>query len=152
MSENAEELKHSNKEDESERYFDYYMKKDTMIITIFLSLYLLLDIIAVFLSYNYDFTQLVLYFGVFLAIFAAASLYFVWRKKDYFWSIVAAVILGLIPFIEVIVYIARHLSMDIISLALAIVAGVIFLALMILPEFLVYYKYYKEHKAEETTN
>ena len=138
----------STDEEVQERYFDYYIKKNTMWITIFLSLYLLLDIIAIFISTNYTFLYLFLYFGILMMVFGAGVLFFVWREKNYFWAIITALFIGLTPLIEIIIHLAT-VSMSTASLVMAILSLVIALALTLLPLFLVYWRYYKELKIEE---
>jgi hypothetical protein len=148
-SENPEQNAVVQEEEKAERYFDYYIKKNTMWISIFLSLFLLLDIIAVFVSTNYTFFDIFLYFGLLMMLFAAVILYFIWREKNYFWALLASIFLGLTPLIEIIIQIAR-VTMSTTSLVFAILSLLIALTLAILPILLVYLRYYREFKDTET--
>ncbi|NHK33014.1 MAG: hypothetical protein FK730_16825 [Asgard group archaeon] len=134
-----------NDDDESERYFDYYIKKNTMWLSIFLSLFVLLDVIAIFLTTNYSFLEIVLYFGILMILVGSGVLYFVWREKNYFWAALASLFLGLTTFIEIIIHLSR-VSMGTSSLIMAILSLLVSLGFLILPILLVFLKYRKEFK------
>lgn len=141
---NAQESKEQiENEEESERYFDYYIKKNTMWISIFLSLYVLLDVIAIFLTTNYSFLEIFLYFGILMIIIGSCALYFIWREKNYFWATMVSIFLGLTTFIEIIIHIAT-VSLSTSSLIIAILSLVGSLGFIILPILLVFLKYRQE--------
>ena len=85
-------------DDESERYFDYYIKKNTMWISIFMSMFVLLDVLAIFLTTNYTFLEIFLYFGILMILAGSGVLYFIWQEKNYFWATMASFFLGLTTF------------------------------------------------------
>jgi hypothetical protein len=130
-------------DDESERYFDYYIKKNTMWISIFISLFVLLDIIAIFLTTNYSFLEIFLYLGILMLLVGSGALYFIWREKNYFWATLASFFLGLTTFIEIVIHLAR-VSMESSSLIMAILSLVCSLGFIVLPILLVFLKYRKE--------
>jgi len=137
--ESPETNKQLENEEEPERYFDYYIKKNTMWISIFLSMYILLDIIALFLTTNFTFLEIFLYFGILMIIIGSGTLYFTWREKNYFWATMATIFLGLLTFIEIIIHLAT-VSLNTSSLISAILSLLVSLMFIILPILLVFLK------------
>ncbi|NHJ05631.1 MAG: hypothetical protein EAX90_12465 [Candidatus Heimdallarchaeota archaeon] len=113
-----------------------YLKEKKLILTILLSMFVLLDIIGVFISANYLFKELFLYLGIIMVLFAVGISYIVVSEKNYFWAILSSVIIGLLPTIEIIIHLATiklegaDLGVTIFALILSI-SGIIFPTLVI---------------------
>ncbi|NHJ32238.1 MAG: hypothetical protein FK732_05205 [Asgard group archaeon] len=136
MAEKESEVVENNEISEGETYFSYYLKQRTMWISILLSMFLLLDIITIFVTTTYSFTEIFLYFGIIMLIIAGGSLAFIYLEENYFWAFLGSLVLGLMPVIEIIVILTKSLSGS--DLGLAIFSLVLVLILCILPIVLVY--------------
>lgn len=125
---------------EETRYFRSlflgYLKEKKLILTILLSMFVLLDIIGVFISANYLFKELFLYLGIIMVLFAVGISYIVVSERNYFWAILSSVVIGLLPTIEIIIHLATiklegaDLGVTILALILSI-CGIIFPTLVI---------------------
>jgi len=110
-----------------------------MWISIFISFFTILNITAIFLTANYYFTEIFLYFGILMILLGSGTLVFVYYNANYFWALVSAICLGLVPAIEITVNMIL-VSMDTTSQVLAIVSLSLTLVMIILPFILVYAK------------
>ncbi|HUT81565.1 MAG TPA: hypothetical protein VMZ29_10220 [Candidatus Bathyarchaeia archaeon] len=128
----------------SETYLQYYLKHYSMWISILISFYLLLDIIMLLVSIQYTFTELFLYFGILMILISAGTLAFVYFERNYFWGLLAAILIGLLTTIETIIYLAV-VNMDTTSLVLAIISLICSIVMIVLPLTLVYLKNMKEN-------
>lgn len=124
---------------EGETYFSYYLKQRSMWISILLSMFLLLDIISIFVTTIYSFTEIFLYLGILMVVLAGGALTFIYFENNYLWAILGALILGLMPVIEVIIILTKALTGS--DLGLAIVSLILGLILCILPIGLVYFRF-----------
>lgn len=124
---------------ESETYFSYYIKQRTMWISILLSMFLILDIVSIFVITIYSFTEIFLYLGILMLVLAGGALAFIYFENNYFWALLGSLVLGLMPLIEIIVVLTKTLSGS--DLGLAIVSLILGLILCILPLGLVYFRF-----------
>lgn len=132
---------------ESETYFTYYIKQRSMWISILLSMYLLLDIISIFIITIYSFTEIFLYLGILMLVLAGGALAFIYFENNYLWAFLGSLILGLMPVIEIIVILTKALTGS--DLGLAIVSLILGLILCILPIVLVYFRFKFMNKNSE---
>jgi len=133
---------------EGETYFSYYFKQRSMWISILLSMFLLLNIITIFVITNYSFTEVFLYIGILMITLAGGALAFIYFKENYLWAFLGSLILGLMPVIEIIVILTKALTGS--DLGLAIFSLILGLILCILPTILVYIRFkFKNKKSEE---
>jgi len=130
-----------------ETYFSYYLKQRSMWISILLSMFLLLNIISIFVLTIYSFTEVFLYLGILMFVLAGGALAFIYFEDNYLWAFLAAVILGLMPVIEIIVILTKALTGS--DLGLAIVSLILGLILCILPIVLVYFRFKFKNKNSE---
>ncbi len=132
---------------EGETYFSYYIKQRSMWISILLSMYLLLDIISIFIITIYSFTEIFLYLGILMLVLAGGALAFIYFENNYLWAFLGSLILGLMPVIEIIVILTKALTGS--DLGLAIVSLILGLILCILPIVLVYFRFKFMNKNSE---
>ncbi len=137
----------SDKVGEGETYFSYYLKQRSMWISILLSMFLLLDIISVFITTIYSFTEIFLYLGILMLVLAGGALAFVYFEENYLWVFLSSLILGLMPVIEIIIILTKALTGS--DLGLAIVSLILGLILCILPVALVYFRFKSKNKNSE---
>lgn len=137
----------SEKAGEGVTYFSYYLKQRSMWISILLSMFLLLNIISIFVLTIYTFTDVFLYIGILMLVLAGGAHAFIYFEDNYLWAFLAAVILGLIPVIEIIVILTKTLTGS--DLVLAIVSLILGLILCILPIVLVYFRFKFKNKNSE---
>ncbi|MBN1329536.1 MAG: hypothetical protein JXA54_08695 [Candidatus Heimdallarchaeota archaeon] len=130
-------------ESQGETYLQYYLKHYSRWISILISLYLLLDVIMLFVSIQYSFTQLFLYFGILMILISSGTLAFIYFERNYFWALLGSVLIGLLTTIETIIYLSL-VSMNTVSLVLAIFSLLFSIAMIFLPILLVYIKNTKE--------
>lgn len=120
--ENTEEEK-----EEEETYLSYYLKQKRNWFSLTMALFILLNIIAIFLTTNYLLDSIFLYLGILMIIIAGASLFFITWAENYFWALLASIIYGLMPIIELSIHFAtvqvkgRSLACGIISMIIAVV-------------------------------
>lgn len=124
---------------ENETYFSYYIKQRTMWISILLSMFLILDIVSIFVITIYSFTEIFLYLGILMLVLAGGALAFIYFENNYFWALLGSLVLGLMPVVEIIVVLTKTLSGS--DLGLAIVSLILGLILCILPLGLVYFRF-----------
>ena len=137
----------SKKAGESVTYFSYYLKQRSMWISILLSMFLLLNIISIFVLTIYSFTDVFLYLGILMFVLSGGALAFIYFEDNYLWAFLAAVILGLMPVIEIIIILTKALTGS--DLGLAIVSLILGLILCILPIVLVYFRFKFKNKNSE---
>ena len=137
----------SDKVGEGETYFSYYLKQRSMWISILLSMFLLLDIISVFITTIYSFTEIFLYLGILMLVLAGGALAFIYFEENYLWAFLSSLILGLMPVIEIIIILTKALTGS--DLGLAIVSLILGLILCILPVALVYFRFKFKNKNSE---
>ena len=137
----------SDKVGEGETYFSYYLKQRSMWISILLSMFLLLDIISVFITTIYSFTEIFLYLGILMLVLAGGALAFIYFEENYLWAFLSSLILGLMPVIEIIIILTKALNGS--DLGLAIVSLILGLILCILPIGLVYFRFKFKNKNSE---
>lgn len=137
----------SDKVGEGETYFSYYLKQRSMWISILLSMFLLLDIISVFITTIYSFTEIFLYLGILMLVLAGGALAFIYFEENYLWAFLSSLILGLMPVIEIIIILTKALTGS--DLGLAIVSLILGLILCILPVALVYFRFKSKNKNSE---
>ena len=114
-----------------------YMKEKKIILSILLSMFVLLDIIGIFISANYQFWEIFLYLGIIMILFAAGISYIVIIERNYFWSILSSIIIGLLPTVEIII----HLSLwNLIGVELGVSILGLFISIcgIFLPTLLIY--------------
>ncbi|NHJ87059.1 MAG: hypothetical protein FK734_16470 [Asgard group archaeon] len=105
--EQEKQLTSEKKEDDaSETFFSYYIKQRSMWISIFISLFILLDIIALFLTTSYTISQVFLYLGILLILIGGVATFFIILEKNYFYGVLGAIIFGLATMIEIIIHIS----------------------------------------------
>ena len=107
-----------------------------MWISILVSMFLILDIISIFIITIYSFTEIFLYLGILMLVLAGGALAFIYFENNYFWALLGSLALGLIPVVEIIVVLTKALSGS--DLGLAIVSLTLGL---ILPIVLVYFRF-----------
>ena len=83
-----------------------YLKEKKVILSILLSMFVLLDIIGIFISANYQFWEIFLYLGIIMILFAIGVSYIVITERNYFWSILSSIVIGLLPTIEIIIHLS----------------------------------------------
>lgn len=137
----------SAKVSEGETYFSYYLKQRSMWISILLSMFLLLDIISVFITTIYSFTEIFLYLGILMLVLAGGALAFIYFEENYLWAFLSSLILGIMPVIEIIIILTKALTGS--DLGLAIVSLILGLILCILPIALVYFRFKFKKKNSE---
>lgn len=148
MSRKENETSENDKLSKGETYFSYYIKQRPMWISLLLSSYLLLDIIAIFVVTNYSFTKIFIYFGILMMFLAGGTLAFIYFEENFFWASLGSVILGIIPLIEIIIVLTKTLTSA--DLGLAILSLLITLVLIALPVVLVIIRFKnKEEKSEK---
>ena len=133
-----------------ETYFSYYFKQRNLWITILLSFYALLDIIALILAINFTFDLLFNYFGFLMIFIGFGAIFFVALEKNYLIALIASILLGFIPAIEIISYFFIYeLNYNIsVLIVLALVLSVFFMILPILAVFFIKEKYLERIKDE----
>jgi len=130
-----------------ETYFQYYLRKYSMWLSILLSLFLLLDGIALFIATQYSFIDVFLYFGILLTIFTVGVDLLLWFEESLLWAVGAIVLTGFVPAIELIVFLAsKHLTGG--ALALAIISLLLALSQIALPVMIVFRKNLRKGKNE----
>lgn len=101
-----EEVDETTQDSEGETYLRYYLKKRSMWINILLSLFILLNVISLFLLTNFSYTEVFGYFWSFLILFGFGLNVFNGLEENYFWALLISTFTGIIPLIELIVILA----------------------------------------------
>ncbi len=123
---------------QKETFFSHYIKQRKMFLSLLLSMFLLLDIVTLFVITNYTFTDIFLYFGILMILIAIGTLAFIYFEENYLWAILGSLILGVTPLIESIIVISKSITG--LDLGLAIITLILGFILSILPMLLVYLK------------
>lgn len=123
-----------------------YLKKRINLLPLLVASFILIDIVVLFISENYTFTEMFYLCGIVLILLAVGSSIIVLLEADPFWAYICAFIFGLIPIIEIIIHLST-VPQDIISLVLAIVT--IFLAIALICFLVLVVPLYHKRKAEK---
>ncbi|MCF2143649.1 MAG: hypothetical protein K9W42_08115 [Candidatus Heimdallarchaeota archaeon] len=144
----APQPKNEEQEVRNETYLQYYLRKYSMWESILLSMFVILNIIPLFLIRNFSFIELFYYFIILLILLTIGIDILIWFDMNALRAIVAAIITGLVPTIELVIFLAQKNQKGTI-LALAIISLLLAISQMILPILLVAQKTTKlQNKSE----
>ena len=132
----APQPKNEEQEIRNETYLQYYLRKYSMWESILLSMFVILNIIPLFLIRNFSFIELFYYFIILLILLTIGIDILIWFDMNALRALVAAIITGLVPTIELVIFLAQN-SQKGTPLALAIISLLLAISQMILPIFLV---------------
>ena len=126
------EIKESGKGTEEkirkERFIDPYLEQRGIMFTILLSLYILLDITAIFVSATFWFYEIFLYIGLVMILFAVLTLIVIIKEENLVWAIIAGILMGLAPVIEIIIHLAtvNTFTLDLLITILALILALFY--------------------------
>lgn len=135
-SSSSKENKTNHEEEDVETFLSYYLKHIKILIPIFVSIILTLNIIALFVSAHYNFTFIFLHFGILILILSILTLVIIVIERNYFWGIFYALLIGLVPLIELIIHVIKE-KMDTTSLVLTIISLIFSVCFIIAPFILI---------------
>ncbi|MHA1629325.1 MAG: hypothetical protein ACTSXO_01555 [Candidatus Heimdallarchaeota archaeon] len=132
----------------NETYLQYYLQKYSMWQSILLSMFVLLDIIPLFLIRNFSFVEIFYYFIILLILLTIGIDILIWFDGNALRAIVIAVITGVMPTIELAIFLAQNNQTGT-NLALAIISLLLAISQMILPILVVIQKTNKLRNKKE---
>ncbi|MEA2070194.1 MAG: hypothetical protein U9O98_02795 [Asgard group archaeon] len=109
-----------------------YLPAKNKIISLLLGIFIIINIVALFVSENYSFFDLFLYFGILSIIIAIGTIFLTILSNNFLRSGIVALITGIIPVVEIITHIATN-DLSPKSLGVAISLLVYCVILTILP-------------------
>ena len=89
-----------------EEFRSYYLQQRKIILSILISIYVFLNVIALVLTTYYYFVQIFLYIGIIMLLIIAGIIITIVYEGNYLWAFLSSIIIGLIPTIEFIIGLA----------------------------------------------
>jgi len=145
---NDNETKKKIKVEKRQEFRSYYLQQRKVILSILISIYVFLNVIALVLTTYYYFVQIFLYVGIIMLLIIAGIIIIIVYEGNYLWAFLSSIIIGLIPTIEFIVGLAIA-KLEGVNLILVIISLILSLFLIFVPSFLVYYNLKKRQIANE---
>jgi hypothetical protein len=138
-------------EDNGELYIAYYIRQREIWFPMLLSFYILLNVIALIISYSYPFDQIFASQGVFMLLLSIEVIIVVVLERNYLWALLSSLIIGLMPIIELIIFLVQksHSSK---ALGLLIFSLVFCTMMLFLPYLGIYYFERQEKNKPELTD
>jgi len=124
-----------------------YFSEKIKLLPILVASFVIIDIAALFISVNYTFTEMFYLCGIVMILLAIVCSVIIILEGNPLWAYICAIVLGLMPIIEIIIHIAA-VPQDTASLVLAIVS--IFLAVVLICFLIIIVPIYQKKKAEKT--
>ncbi|MBD3189208.1 MAG: hypothetical protein GF308_01115 [Candidatus Heimdallarchaeota archaeon] len=138
--------------EEEETYLSYYLKQKRNWFSLLIGLFILLNLLALFLTTNYLLDAIFLYLGILMIIVAGASLFFIAWAENYLWALLASLIYGIMPIIELSIHLAT-VQVKGASLVFGILSMIIAVGFVFLPFILIFeYQRRKTKKKEQATS
>ena len=142
------ETKKKIKVEKREEFRSYYLQQRKIILSILISIYVFLNVIALVLTTYYYFVQIFLYIGIIMLLIIAGIIITIVYEGNYLWAFLSSIIIGLIPTIEFIIGLAIA-KLEGVNLILVIISLILSLVLIFVPSVLIYYKAKKTQIAKE---
>ncbi|KAF5435252.1 hypothetical protein C5S36_03515 [Candidatus Methanophagaceae archaeon] len=117
----------------------YYSQQRKVILSILISMYIVLNIIASILTTYYYFVNIVLYIGIIMLVIISGIIVTIVYENNYFWAFLSSIIIGVIPTIEIVIGLAVA-KLEGINLILVIISLIFSVCLIFIPTVLVHYK------------
>ncbi len=125
----------------------YYLRQRKVILSILISMYAVLNIIASILTTYYNFVSIVLYVGIIMIVIISGIIITIVYENNYLWAVLGSIIIGVIPTIEIIIGLAIA-NLEGVNLIFVVISLIFSLCLIFVPTFLVHYKSKKSKKEE----
>ncbi|MHA1557557.1 MAG: hypothetical protein ACTSPM_11565, partial [Candidatus Heimdallarchaeota archaeon] len=135
---NNNETKKKIKVEKREEFRSYYLQQRKVILSILISIYVFLNVIALVLTTYYYFVQIFLYIGIIMLLIITGIIITIVYERNYLWAFLSSIIIGLIPTIEFIIGLAIA-KLEGVNLILVIISLILSLFLIFVPSVLVYY-------------
>lgn len=145
---NDNETKKKIKVEKRKEFSSYYLQQRKVILSILISIYVFLNVIALVLTTYYYFVQIFLYVGIIMLIIITGIIIIIVYEGNYLWAFLSSIIIGLIPTIEFIIGLAIA-KLEGANLILVIISLILSLVLIFVPSVLIYYKAKKTQIAKE---
>ncbi len=142
------ETKKKIKVEKREEFRSYYLQQRKVILSILISIYVFLNVIALVLTTYYYFVQIFLYIGIIMLLIITGIIITIVYEGNYLWAFLSSIIIGLIPTIEFIIGLAIA-KLEGVNLILVIFSLILSLVLIFVPSVLIYYKAKKTQIAKE---
>ena len=135
---NDNETKKKIKVEKRKEFRSYYLQQRKVILSILISIYVFLNVIALVLTTYYYFVQIFLYIGIIMLLIITGIIITIVYEGNYLWAFLSSIIIGLIPTIEFIIGLAIA-KLEGVNLILVIISLILSLVLIFLPSVLIYY-------------
>ena len=131
-------------------YLAYYLGKRGMLISLLLSVFFMLNIIALFFPANelFTFVDIFLYFGILMILICGGTLSFIYFEGSYLWAIMGSLVEGVVPFIVLLNYIVNN-DLNSTAHGLAVFSVVLSVVAIFLPFVLVAVSIHKRSNQNE---
>ncbi len=135
---NDNETKKKIKVEKRKEFRSYYLQQRKVILSILISIYVFLNVIALVLTTYYYFVQIFLYIGIIMLLIITGIIITIVYERNYLWAFLSSIIIGLIPTIEFIIGLAIA-KLEGVNLILVIISLILSLVLIFVPSVLIYY-------------
>lgn len=132
------ETKKKIKIEERKEFRSYYLQQRKVILSILISMYVVLNVIALMLTTYYYFVSIFLYVGIIMLVIISGIIVTIVYEGNYFWAFLSSIIIGLIPTIEFIIGLVIA-KLEGVNLALVIISLIFSICLIFVPSVLVHY-------------
>ena len=134
---NNKETKKKVNVEKRKEFRSYYLQQRKTILSILISMYVILNVIALMLTTNYYFVDIFLYVGIIMLLISSGIVTTIVYEGNYLWALLSSIFIGLVPTIEFIIgFIIAKLEG--VNLVLAILSLILSVLLIFIPSILVY--------------
>jgi len=130
--------------EERKEYLSYYLQQRKVILSILISMYVVLNVIASILTTYYHFVSIFLYIGLIMLVIISGIIVTIVYEGDYFIAFLSSIVIGVIPTIELIIGLAIA-NLYGVNLILVVISLILSVCLIFVPSVLVHYKLKKSN-------